>query len=86
METGRKEGKKEGRDSVSGLVRRLFARLSSTSLFSFRRSLIKVQLQVKLKHDDNVAGSRLSPPLPSVQEKESFLRIEGRSWVELERS
>lgn len=50
----------------SGLVWYASSLSSSLSLLlldvsSFKRSLIKVQLQVKLKHDDNVAGS---PPLP----------------------
>ena len=49
---------------------------------SFKRSLIKVQLQVKLKHDDNVAGS----PPPPQSGKKIFLRIGGRSWMELKRS
>lgn len=71
----------------SGLVWYASSLSSSLSLLlldvsSFKRSLIKVQLQVKLKHDDNVAGS----PPPPQSGKKIFLRIGGRSWMELKRS
>ena len=67
----REKWKLEGRDSGlvwsglvwSGLVWHGSLCSSLLDVSSFRRSLIKVQLQVKLKHDDNVAGSQPLPPL-----------------------
>ena len=64
--------KEESRFSLAG-----FARLLDVS--SFRRSLIKVQLQVKLKHD-NVAGSLCLSSVCLHLGKGSFARRRGRSW------